>query len=127
MTLNFNAQLCFVSPDAHYDHFWLWFVDDLKKAHGDDWNDEYWPHNASPPLNEDAFAIPFDLNIDCNSWWDYPSQDCSVDAINAGVYAWLAACIRDKTIAIKAGMTLQEIVDLVNEIGGTAYFPLEKD
>jgi hypothetical protein len=127
MKLNKKAQLCFVEPESNRNLFWLWFVDDLSEAHGDDWNDGYWEHNASQPLNEEAFTVPVDLNVEGSyHWFEYPPDTASVDTINAGAHAWLYSVINGRDVAFRAGMTLKEINDLVIEIGGKIYWPSEQ-
>jgi hypothetical protein len=127
MKLNKKAQLCFVEPNSNRNLFWLWFVDDLSEAHGDDWNDAYWEHNASEPLNEDAFAVPIDLKVEGSyNWFEYPPDTASVDTINAGGHSWLYGVVNKKDVAFKSGMTLEEITQMVTDMGGVVFLPSKK-
>lgn len=120
--------LCYV-----YDNWAFFTTQTLEEAHGDDWNDAPYEHNAGPPYQyrkEDALkpwniykvAWEGNFNRPCDN---YANSPYSVDQINQGAVPWLVSYWR-KNISIPAGTDLDKFCDLIREGEGKVYLPLEE-
>ena len=136
-------KLCYV--DGHYAYF---TTQDLKSQWGDDWDDAPYEHNAGEPYGpcchrQDGGGCACDIcKRDWNEdgtpkWsivavmWDGPFETpCanvtnsrySVEMINAGQVPWLRTDEWTKPpLAIMAGVSLDDFIDLVYQAGGKVY------
>lgn len=132
MELNMNEfRLCYV------ENGWAWFTtQDVRKQWGDDWNDAPYEHNAGEPYAWMSYMgergtelysllkVAFDGPLETPDAWHLNSP-WSVEQINSGAVAWLvtARYTSGPQVAIPAGTTLAEFIELVKRAGGKVYLP----
>lgn len=115
-------RLCYVSSP------WAYFTNqDLGKQWGDDWDDAPYEHNAGEPYgphgadeHHEILRVAFDAPMEtpgdkaCSGNSRYSVQD-----INAGAVAWLHSS--KPSVAIMAGVTIDEFKAAINKAGGSVY------
>lgn len=116
--IDLTAVLCYVDPP------WAYFTTlPLSEQWGDDWDDAPYEHNASPPHGPEVVRVAY---YSCHST---PAALCrsnsrySVQQINSGAVAWLAAEFEKDVQPILAGTTLQDFVKIIHASEGVVYFP----
>jgi hypothetical protein len=99
----------------------------LKEQWGDDWDDAPYEHNADPPYDDDGTITVVAYK---HPYYETPENYCgynspySVEHINNGNVAWLAARYNDKDHPfppIYAGTTLSEFIKMITETGGEVF------
>jgi hypothetical protein len=118
--------LCYV--DGSFAYF---TTQELAEQWGDDWNDAPYEHNAGRPYEWtqgdecepwEIVKVAFDGDLETPSE-GYGNSPYSVQAINAGVVAWLRSCSwrSGEVVAIPAGVTIERFAELVRKAGGRVY------
>lgn len=115
--------LCYVHEPFAY------FVNaSIDEIWGDDWNDAPYEHNAGEPYERDGqycIKVAFDGPFQTPASMANGNSQYSVQAINAGAVAWLTNSQyrpSDKPLVnIRAGVTIDEFVRLIQAGGGAAY------
>lgn len=122
--------LCYVNGSFAY-----FTTQALKEQWGDDWNDAPYEHNAGDPYPYsehdrlrgrtpwEIIKVAFDGNLQTPAdLAHFGNSRYSVESINAGLVPWL---VTDQwttpAVAIPAGTTLDQFIDLVYQAGGQVY------
>lgn len=118
-----DPVLCFIHHDT-----WAYFTTKpLKEQWGDDWNDAPYEHNAEPPYDDDGTITVVAYK---HPYYETPENYCgynspySVEHINNGNVAWLAARYNDKDHPcppIYAGTPLSEFIKIITCTGGKVF------
>lgn len=135
-----NYKLCFVDSESEYagDDLTLYFteLDDVTKQWGDDWDDAPYEHNAGTPYENDynqpeqgvkdgrgiyskidifKMVIQGGYNI-LTPRSNTINSPYTVEDINKGVVPWLTIITEDdKSIFVKAGSTLKEVLEALKK------------
>lgn len=125
------SKLCFVQGN------WAYFTTlPVEEQWGDDWDDAPYEHNAGEPYDDSKnttdpmwlitkVAFDCDLVPPCSGHLNSPY---TVRAINTGAAPWLRSPIwtkPEKLMAVQAGTTLAQFIQLIKRAGGTVYTPVE--
>lgn len=134
-----DLVLCYV------DEPWAWFTSQpLHEAHGDDWNDRPYEHNAGPPyeyvarIDEPRGREPWEIvrvaftpDMFATPRWNHWNSPYCVFDINAGARPWLihplGAAFGPPTqpvqMVLHAGASLPSFIAAVAEVGGDVWLP----
>ncbi len=130
MTLPMHARLCYIR-DA-----WAWFTtcEPFEAQTGDDWNDDWYVHNASEPCAWEASMAVAPYDLVCIAFrcdLSPADEQASVDAINRRAMPWLETVPYSGRghpswlVRIWAGTPLSEFIATIRAEGGTIYLPME--
>lgn len=123
-----TERLCYIDTDTHIAYF-----TEAERPWGDDWNDAPHEANAGLPYTHrgDTFKrVAFDpgnYSIIGNGEGGYGLL--SVEQINNGEAPWLAVLTPagEPHRRIHAGVTPEVFAELLEEGGGEAFWPRERD
>lgn len=152
-----RLYLCYVDRYGDNDNdkgtLRLWFTSDMDRTYGDDWNDAPYEHNAGPPYDYHRSQRPDEKGGWVTVWPDRPylvqeytltiPESVSVaeafergfrgtaEEINRDRLPWLYVYLHstgwDNEIAIKAGVSLQAVRELVEQLGCKLAGPVGRD
>ena len=102
-----DYKLCYVENGIMY------FTNDMDTAHGDDWDNAPYEHNASEPY-EEYIALMIAFNGDCMKKEPFDRGSFSVNEINKGAIPWL---YHEDGGALYGGDEVSKCIDWLQKVG----------